>query len=104
MSFCMPQIMPTRERILLIAQNSTSMINFRENMETLSVGDNLGHDMYILSVMLGGIEESEYVLPDPDIEHLTWVFHQTVRSMLEMVVKDPQQGLSDALGFYKEMR
>jgi hypothetical protein len=96
--------MEVKERILLIAKYSNSLVDFRNNMERLGVNDALGRQMYYLSVMLSEVEESDYVLPDPDVEHLTWVFHQTARSMLNQIIKDPDAGVVKAYSYFQHMR
>ncbi len=96
--------MSTKERLLLIAKYSESLVGFRENVETLSINDSLGYRVYLLAIMLDGIEQSEYVKPDPDVEHLTWVFHQTARLMVKTVVDDVDFGVIEAYEMFKRMR
>lgn len=100
----MPQSMEVKERILLIGWYSNSLVDFRNNMERLGVNDALGRQMYTLSVMLSEVEESDYVLPDPDIEHLTWVLHQTARSMMNQLINDPNEGVLKAFSHFQHMR
>lgn len=88
---------------MLASKYSDSLVGFRENMEGVSVGDNLGRSVYTLSIMLAQFEESMYVEP-PEVNHLLWLFQQTAVAMIEMIMKDPVEGMSNALTYFKQQR
>lgn len=100
----MTRIMPTRERLMLMAKYSDSLVDFRTNVEPLAINDDLGRRVYLLAIMLSDVEESEYVSPDPDIEHMVWVFHQSARLMINTIMNNADDGVMEALGLFKQLR